>query len=144
VGISTRQLAKHRVSDNVGPCQALSSALLHALKKERHFALLDGVAFPTVGSLVIVFRSGLSPTHASLRSQPLQTQATKSDLILEFREQRLHLSSLPLQVGEGWSVDQASGALPGGLMDMDGEVLVLPSGALLLLRTRPPYRVLTT
>src|SRR5580700_8080972 len=34
------------------------SALLHALKEERHFALMDGVAFPTVGSLVIVFRSG--------------------------------------------------------------------------------------
>jgi hypothetical protein len=35
-----------------------SSALQHALKEERHFALIDGVAFPTVGSLVIVFRSG--------------------------------------------------------------------------------------
>src|SRR5271154_441894 len=29
-----------------------SSALLRALKEERHFALVDGVAFPTVGSLV--------------------------------------------------------------------------------------------
>jgi hypothetical protein len=38
-------LAKNRVSDNVGPCQALLSALLHALKEERHFALIDGVAF---------------------------------------------------------------------------------------------------
>jgi hypothetical protein len=28
------------------------SALLYALKEERHFALMDGVAFPTVGSLV--------------------------------------------------------------------------------------------
>ncbi len=48
------------------------STLQHALREERHFALMDGVAFafPTVGSLVIVFRSGLSPTHASLRSQP--------------------------------------------------------------------------
>src|SRR5580692_2802161 len=27
------------------PCQALLSALLHALKEERRFALLDGVAF---------------------------------------------------------------------------------------------------
>src|SRR6202795_2734735 len=34
-----------------------SSALLHALKEERHFALVDGVAFPTVGSLVIVFQA---------------------------------------------------------------------------------------
>jgi hypothetical protein len=33
-----------------------SSALQHALREERHFALDEGVAFPTVGSLVI--RSG--------------------------------------------------------------------------------------
>src|SRR5580704_4861594 len=52
------QLAQHRVSDNVGPCQALLSALLHALEEERHFALVEGFAFPAVGSLVIVFRSG--------------------------------------------------------------------------------------
>ena len=32
--------SKHRLSDNVGPCQALLSALLHALKEERHFALM--------------------------------------------------------------------------------------------------------
>jgi len=35
-----------------------SSTQLHALKEERHFALVEGVAFPTVGSLVIVFRPG--------------------------------------------------------------------------------------
>ena len=42
-----------------------SSALLHALKEERHFALIDGVAFPTVGSLVIVFqvRNSVRPMH---------------------------------------------------------------------------------
>src|SRR5271169_6910021 len=39
------QLTKPGLSDNAGPCQALLSALLHALKEERHFALLDGVAF---------------------------------------------------------------------------------------------------
>ena len=35
-----------------------SSTLQHALREERHFALIEGVAFafPTVGSLVIVFR----------------------------------------------------------------------------------------
>jgi len=45
------QLVKHRVSDNVGPCQAL----LHALEEERHFAL----------SLVIVFqvRNSVGPMH---------------------------------------------------------------------------------
>ena len=36
---------QNRVSDNVGPCQVLLSALLHALKEERHFALVEGVAF---------------------------------------------------------------------------------------------------
>jgi hypothetical protein len=44
------------------------SALLHALKEERHFALVEGFAFPTVGSLVIVSGQEFSPTHASLRS----------------------------------------------------------------------------
>src|SRR5271169_2471371 len=39
------QLTKPGLSDNAGPCQALLSAVLHALKEERHFALLDGVAF---------------------------------------------------------------------------------------------------
>jgi len=46
--VSVRKLCgcwRNRVSDNVGSCQALLSALLHALKEERHFALLDGVAF---------------------------------------------------------------------------------------------------
>jgi hypothetical protein len=42
-----------------------SSTLLHALEEERHFALMDGVAFPTVGSLVIVFqvRNSVRPMH---------------------------------------------------------------------------------
>jgi hypothetical protein len=42
-----------------------SSTLLHALKEERHFALVDGVAFPTVGSLVIVFQvsNSVRPMH---------------------------------------------------------------------------------
>jgi hypothetical protein len=49
---------KNRVSDNVGGVKHFSSTRLHALGEERHFALVDGVAFPTVGSRVIVFRSG--------------------------------------------------------------------------------------
>ena len=51
-------MAKNRVSDNVGGVKHFLSARLHALREERHFALVDGVAFPSVGSLVIVFRSG--------------------------------------------------------------------------------------
>src|SRR6266849_11130214 len=35
-----------------------SSTRQHALREERHFALVDDLAFPTLGSLVIVFRSG--------------------------------------------------------------------------------------
>jgi hypothetical protein len=64
-------LTLNRVSDNVGPCQALLSALLHALKEERHFALIDGVAFPNRRLARNRFPGQeLSPTHASLRSQP--------------------------------------------------------------------------
>jgi hypothetical protein len=36
---------------------------------------------------------------------PAQAQATESDLILEFRKERLYLSSLSLRVAKGWSVD---------------------------------------
>src|SRR3974390_1809914 len=36
--------------------------------EERHFALVDGFALPTLGSHRNRFRSELSPTHASLRS----------------------------------------------------------------------------
>jgi hypothetical protein len=41
------------LSDNVGGVKHFLSTLLHALGEERHFALVEGVAFPTVGSLVI-------------------------------------------------------------------------------------------
>jgi len=53
------------LSDNVGSCQALLSALLYALKEERHFALLDGVAFPNRRLARNPFRSGHSvrPMH---------------------------------------------------------------------------------
>ena len=48
-----------------------SSALLHALKEERHFALMDGVAFSNRRLARNRFPGQeLSPTHASLRSQP--------------------------------------------------------------------------
>jgi hypothetical protein len=42
--------------------KAFSSTLLHALREECHFALIEGVAFalPTVGPLVIPFPSGHS------------------------------------------------------------------------------------
>ncbi len=42
-----------------------SGTPLPALREERHFALVDGVAFPTVGSLVIVFqvRNSVRPMH---------------------------------------------------------------------------------
>ena len=42
---------------------------MHSKKSAISLSLMV-LPFPTVGSLVIVFRSGLSPTHASLRSQP--------------------------------------------------------------------------
>jgi hypothetical protein len=41
---------------------------LYSLDEERHFALVDGFALPTVGSLVIVSGQDVSPPHASLRS----------------------------------------------------------------------------
>jgi hypothetical protein len=46
-----------------------SGTLLYALREERHFALVDGLRFPTLGSLLIVQGQELSPTQPSLRSQ---------------------------------------------------------------------------
>jgi hypothetical protein len=39
------------ISNNVGRVKQFVRALLHALVKERHFALVDGLRFPTLGSL---------------------------------------------------------------------------------------------
>ena len=65
VNAAISQVTLTGLSDNVGPCQALLSAQLHALGEERHFALVEGVAFPTVGSLVIVCqaRNSVRPMH---------------------------------------------------------------------------------
>ncbi len=38
-------LSKNRVSDNVGAVKQFSSTLLRALGEERHFALVEAVAF---------------------------------------------------------------------------------------------------
>jgi hypothetical protein len=38
-------LAKNRLSDNVGGVKQFSSTLQHALVEERHFALVEAVAF---------------------------------------------------------------------------------------------------
>jgi len=46
-----RQLAKHRVSDNVGGVKQLLSTLQHALGEERHFALGAGVRSGDAASL---------------------------------------------------------------------------------------------
>src|SRR5712692_6106981 len=71
---SPRQLTLTGVSDNVGGVKHFSSTLQHALREERHFALMDGVAFPTVGSLVIVSRSGT-------QSDPCISSVTTSIMI---------------------------------------------------------------
>src|SRR5713226_3306414 len=51
-----------------------SSTRQHALREERHFALVDDLAFPTLGSLVIVFRSGT-------QSDPCISSVTTSIMI---------------------------------------------------------------
>ena len=52
------------------PVKHFLSVLLRALRRARHFALVERSAIPTKGSLVIVSGQKLSSTHASLRSQP--------------------------------------------------------------------------
>jgi hypothetical protein len=40
-GVSSYQLAKHRLSDNVGGVKPFLSVLLCALRRARHFALVE-------------------------------------------------------------------------------------------------------
>jgi len=61
---------------------------------------------------------------------PTQAQATGSDLILEFREQRFYLLPLPLRLGKGWCLGQSAGGLASAFVHVDGEIFVFPAGAL--------------
>jgi hypothetical protein len=63
-------LAKNRVSDNVGGVKFFLSTLRRAPGEERHFALVDGFALPTVGSPRNRFRSGTQsdPCISSIRT----------------------------------------------------------------------------
>ena len=55
---------KFSISNNVGGVKRFSRTLLHALLEERHFALVDGLRFPTLGSLLIVrIRNSVRPSH---------------------------------------------------------------------------------
>ena len=55
VGVTSPLLQRHSLSSTLFP---FVSTLLHALREERHFALVEKIAIPTKGSLVISFRSG--------------------------------------------------------------------------------------
>jgi hypothetical protein len=60
-------LVKNRLSNNVGAIKQYPGALLHALVEERHFALVDGLRFPTLGSLLIVgVRTQSDPAISSI------------------------------------------------------------------------------
>jgi hypothetical protein len=51
-------LAKHRLSNNVGGVKHFLSTQQHALEEERHFALVEGVPYPTKARSQSLFRSG--------------------------------------------------------------------------------------
>ena len=57
--------ALYGLSYNAGCVKYFFSTLLHALREERHFALVEIRAIPNQGSLVISFRSDISirPMH---------------------------------------------------------------------------------
>jgi hypothetical protein len=61
---------KNRVSDNVGGVKFFLITLRRAPGEERHFALVDGFALPTVGSPRNRFRSGTQsdPCISSIRT----------------------------------------------------------------------------
>src|SRR5215831_13298872 len=62
--------AQTGLSDNVGRVKFILSTLRRALQEERHFALVDGFALPTAGSLGNRFRSGTQsdPCISSIRN----------------------------------------------------------------------------
>jgi hypothetical protein len=62
--------------------------------------------------------------------QSPQAQAAQPDLILEFREQGVHLLSLSLCMGELWRVRQLPCALPGRFIHVDGKKTKRSAGAL--------------
>ena len=68
---SGSQFLKSGISNNTGPVNPFFPTPLHALREERHFALVEGVAFcfskHRLARNQFQVRS-LDPTHASLRS----------------------------------------------------------------------------
>ncbi len=55
---------KHPISNNVGGVKPHVHTLQHALEEERHFALVDGLRVPTLGSLLIVrVWNSVRPSH---------------------------------------------------------------------------------
>src|SRR5215469_5605203 len=62
-------MVKHRLSNNAGVVKYFFCTPRHALREERHFALVEGFAFPTLRLARNPFQvRSLDPTHASLRS----------------------------------------------------------------------------
>jgi hypothetical protein len=66
---SEGQLTLTGVSDNVGGVKRFLSVLLLALRRARHFALVETVAIQPRLARNQYSGLELSPTHASLRSQ---------------------------------------------------------------------------
>jgi len=85
-------LAQNRVSDNVAPVKHFLSVLLRALRRARHFALAEGSAVPTKGSLAIISGPKLSSTHASLRSHPAIIITTSDSSVKEERDAPINSS----------------------------------------------------
>src|SRR5450432_3795325 len=69
------QLLKHRLSNNVGGVKHFLSTQQHALEEERHFALVEGVPYPTKTRSQSVFRSGT-------QSDPCISSIATSTMIL--------------------------------------------------------------
>ena len=83
-----------------------------------------------------VLRSGRQEELLPNELHSPQAQATQSDLILQFREQRFHLLSLPLRARKARRVGQLACSLPGRFMHVDGEILQRGGGALRFLCAR--------
>jgi hypothetical protein len=124
-----------------------------AVEKLTHRNAFSSASMPFAGFLVSVRLSGgrqnrccrlTEEAHQSLdvlsyrcqeellahEPESPQTQASQSDLILQFREQGFDLLSLPLCFGEFWCVDQLPRTLSGWFVLVDDKAPEGSTGAL--------------
>src|SRR5215831_1242321 len=71
------RVEKSPISDNVGGVKRFSSTLQHALREERHFALVEKVPYPARARIVILAgqETGSDPSISSIQAAIMITSS---------------------------------------------------------------------